>query len=65
MDGFAGVIVIEVKTGVTVISAVALTVPTDAVMVVVPALSALTIPALPVALLTLATVGEDEFHMTG
>jgi hypothetical protein len=34
-------------------------------MVVVPALSALTIPALPAALLTLATDGEDEFHMTG
>ena len=55
----------ESNTGVTVIWAVALIVPTEALMVVVPTLRALTIPALPAALLIVATDGEDELQITG
>lgn len=42
----------------------AVIVPTDAVIVVVPELKALIMPALPAALLTVATEGEDEFQIT-
>ena len=53
----------ETKGTVTVIRAVALIVPTDAVIVVVPTLSEFTIPALPAALLTPATARFDEFQI--
>jgi hypothetical protein len=54
----------DTRGTVTVIWAVALIVPTDAVIVVVPRLNEFTIPALPAASLTHATAGFDEFQMT-
>ena len=62
--GFDGDIAIETSDAVTVTSVDAVIVPTVAVIVVVPELSALTMPELPAALLTVATEGEDEFHIT-
>ena len=62
--GFAGEIVIETRDALTVISVDVVMVPSVAVIVVVPTPSAFTIPALPLALLTVATEGEDEVQMT-
>ena len=62
--GLEGETAIETREAVTVTSVEAVIVPTDAVIVVVPALSALMMPALPAALLTVATEGEEEFQIT-
>jgi hypothetical protein len=59
-----GVIAIETSVAVTVIVVEAMIVPTVAEIVVDPVLSPLTMPALPAALLTVATEGEDEFQIT-
>jgi hypothetical protein len=62
--GFDGDKAIETKGAVTVTCVETLTVPMEAVIVVVPTLNELTIPALPAALLMLATPGEEEFQVT-
>ena len=64
IEGFEGDIARETKVDVTVTCVEAVTVPAEAVMMVVPVLNALTIPALPVALLTVATDGTEELQMT-
>ena len=55
---------IDTSGAVTVIWVVVLTEPTEAVIVVVPVLRAFTIPALPKALVMVATVGDEEFQTT-
>jgi hypothetical protein len=62
--GFEGETVTETSGTVTVTSLEATTDPFIAVIVVVPELNAVTIPALPAALLTEATAGDDEFQTT-
>ncbi len=62
--GLEGDSVIEARGAVTVTCVEVLIVPTEAVIVVVPTASELTMPALPAALLIVATLGEDEFQMT-
>jgi hypothetical protein len=62
--GFAGEMVIETSGTVTVTCVEAMIVPLVAVIVVVPVASAFTIPALPAALLTVATAGEEEVQIT-
>jgi hypothetical protein len=61
--GFAGVIVKETSPA-TFSEAELLTLPAVAVNVVAPVASAFTAPALPGALLTVATAGLEEFQMT-
>jgi hypothetical protein len=55
---------IETSGAVTVTSVEAVIVPLVAVIVAVPEVSASTIPALPAALLTVATAGEEEVQIT-
>lgn len=62
--GLDGIIAIETRPAVTVTSVEAVIVPADAVMVVVPELSAFTMPAVPAALLTVATEGKEEVQIT-
>jgi hypothetical protein len=62
--GLDGDIAIETRGAVTVTCVEAMIVPTVAVIVVVPELSAFTMPALPAALLTVATAGEDDDQTT-
>jgi hypothetical protein len=62
--GFEGDKAIETNVAVTVIFVEPLTVPMEAVIVVVPTLKEFTIPALPAALPMLATFGEEEFQVT-
>lgn len=62
MDGLDGDMESDTNCEVTVTCVEALTVPTEAVMVAVPRLLELTIPELPLALLTATTVGEEESH---
>ena len=64
VDGFDGVTEIDTSGGVTTTWVDALMLPTDAVIVDVPVARALTVPALPDALLTAATEVDEEFHVT-
>ena len=64
IERFDGLTEIDTSGAVTVICVAAVTDPTEAVIVVVPTLNAFTIPALPAALLIVATEGEEEFQIT-